>query len=849
MKKKFDVSGMTCAACQAHIQKAVSKLDGVDDVNVSLLSNSMTVEYNENSTDASKIIGAVQSVGYGAKAQGEKATESRTDSIYKEQIASMKKRLIVSLVFLVPLMYISMHHMMAEYLHIPVPQFISSVFHGNENIITFAFSQFLLLLPIIYMNRSYFSTGFRALFKRAPNMDSLIAIGSGAAAVYGVFVIFRLGWAVGHGDTGIIERYGMDIYFESSGTILTLITLGKYLETRSKSRTNDALRKLMDLAPKTATVESNGVELEVPVSDVKAGDIIVIRPGQSIPVDGTIIQGSGSVDRSVITGESIPVEVGIGDKVVGASINKTGFFKFTAEEVGNDTALARIIDLVEQAGNSKAPIAKLADKISGIFVPVVISIAVVAAAVWLLVGYSFEFALSIGIAVLVISCPCALGLATPVAIMVGTGKGAENGILIKSAEALETAHSINTVVFDKTGTLTRGKPVVTDILPSQGMSENEFLSIAAGLESSSEHPLAAAIVQHAQEKNIEIKSTEDFRAVPGKGVTAKINGSQCLAGNAAFMRENGISVADYSENMNNFAQNGKTPLIFAINSKIMGIIAVADVVKPTSRDAVGQLKSMGIEVVMLTGDNKVTAEAIRNQLGIDKAVAEVLPEDKEREIRTLQEQGKKVAMVGDGINDAPALARADVGIALGAGTDIAIESADIVLIKSDPVDAANAIRLSTAVIKNIKENLFWAFFYNSVGIPVAAGVFFTSLGWRLNPMLGAAAMSMSSVFVVSNALRLKFFKFKISEVQDNSKNETKENFNMKKTLTIDGMMCENCKNHVYKAISGIDGVTDITVDLEEKKAFVSVSRDIPDGLFERAIMDAGYVLKNIDSLI
>ncbi|HZJ77501.1 MAG TPA: heavy metal translocating P-type ATPase [Clostridia bacterium] len=853
MEKKFDVSGMTCASCQAHVQNAVDKLDGVNNVSVNLLSNSMAVEYDENKTDASTIIGTVTSAGYGASIKGEtnnKGKENEDRNLYDEQIHDMKTRLIVSFACLVPMMYIAMHHMLYEYLYIPVPAFINSLFYGSENVIAFAFSQFLFLLPILYVNRSYFSTGLKALIKRVPNMNSLIAIGSGAATVYGIFVIFRLGWALGHGDASVLERYGMDIYFESAGTILTLITLGKYLETRSKGKTNDAIKKLMDLAPKTATVQRGDVQIEIPVSDVAVGDIVVVRPGQSVPVDGTVISGVGAVDRSVITGESIPVEVFEGDKVVAASINKTGFFKFTAEKVGDDTTLAQIIELVEQAGNSKAPIAKLADKISGVFVPIVIAIAILSAVVWLALGYSFEFALSISIAVLVISCPCALGLATPVAIMVGTGKGAQNGILIKSAQALETAHKVDTVVLDKTGTITQGKPVVTDVITLADISKSQLIKIAAGLESSSEHPLATAVIDWAKEKDIAIPPSEDFRAVPGKGISAKIDGVEYISGNTLFMEENGVGISDCSETINSLAKNAKTPLLFAGGGKVLGIIAVADVVKPTSKKAIEQLKALGIDVIMLTGDNKITAEAIKNQLGINRALAQVLPEDKEREIRALQESGKIVAMVGDGINDAPALARADVGIALGAGTDIAMESADIVLIKNDLVDVAKTIRLSKAVLKNIKQNLFWAFFYNTIGIPIAAGVFYTLSGWRLSPMIAAAAMSLSSIFVVSNALRLKFIKFTNNTTENElNTNEVKESFSMTKTLTIDGMTCGNCKAHVQNAISGVEGVKDISVDLDSKKATVYVSRDIPDSEFERAVMNAGYIVKNIDSLI
>lgn len=762
MNQKFDVMGMTCSACSATVEKSVKKVDGVQSANVNLLMNNMTVEYDNAVTDTSKIIKAVVDAGYNASVFARGASKSsKTEKVVspvETQMKEMKQRLIVSFAFWIPLMYLAMHHMLNVWIGLPVPLFIKAAFHGPENGVVFAFAQFLLLLPIVYVNRKYFQVGFKTLAKRSPNMDSLIAIGSAAAIVYGVFAIFKIGYGLGHGDMATADHYLMDLYFESAATILTLITLGKYLETRSKGKTSEAISKLMDLAPKTATVVRNGLELEIPVDDVVVDDMILIRPGQSIPVDGIIVEGSSSVDQSALTGESIPVEKQVGDKVIAATINKTGFFKFKAQKVGDDTTLAQIIELVENASSSKAPIAKLADKISGIFVPIVICIAVVAMIVWLILGQSVEFALSIGIAVLVISCPCALGLATPVAIMVGTGKGASNGILIKSAEALEIAHTVNTVVLDKTGTITEGKPKVTDLVTTHGITEQELLQIAASIEKPSEHPLADAVVKKAEETGIELKVVEKFDSISGKGIVAVIDGQQYYAGNLAFMESNQIDVTALKATCDTLAEDGKTPLYFADGKKLLGVIAVADVVKPTSREAIEQFKAMGIDVVMLTGDNKRTAEAIRRQLNIDRVVADVLPQDKEIEIRRIQESGKKVAMIGDGINDAPALARADVGIAIGAGTDIAIESADIVLMKSDLLDAVTAIQLSKAVIRNIKQNLFWAFFYNSIGIPLAAGVFFFLLGWKLNPMFGAAAMSMSSVCVVTNALRLKLFK-------------------------------------------------------------------------------------------
>ncbi len=768
MKRKFNVTGMSCSACSSHVEKSVRKLTGVRAVDVNLLTNSMIVEYDDKVLSNDTIIDAVVDAGYGAsvfehfesaseKNEEAKKNQKKTNPAV-EETKEMKLRVIVSFGFLIPLMYLAMHHMLYEWLGIPVPAFIKVYFHGAQNAVTYSFTQFILLLPIVYVNRKYFIVGFKTIFKRAPNMDSLIAIGSSAAIAYGIFAVFRIGYSLGYDDLATVELYLNELYFESAGTILTLITLGKFLEARSKRRTSDAIEKLMDLAPKTATVVKEGQELEIPVEDVVIDDIIIVKPGQSIPVDGTIIEGSSSIDQSALTGESIPVEKQVGDKVSAATINKTGFFKFRAEKVGDDTTLAQIIRLVEEAGSSKAPIAKLADKISGIFVPVVITIAIAATIIWLIAGYTFEFALSIGIAVLVISCPCALGLATPVAIMVGTGKGASKGILIKSAEILETAHTVDVVVLDKTGTITEGKPRVTDVIAAKEVDERKLIEIAASIEKPSEHPLADAVLEKAQMEGIDLKQTGEFVSIPGKGIDAVIDSRRYFAGNLAMMQDKKIDVSALEAVSDALAQDGKTPLYFASSETLLGIIAVADVVKPTSSKAIEEFKRMGIDVVMLTGDNKKTAEAIRRQLNIDRAVSEVMPEDKEGEIRSIQASGRKVAMIGDGINDAPALVRADVGIAIGTGTDIAIESADIVLMKSDLLDAVTAIELSHATIRNIKQNLFWAFFYNTLGIPLAAGVFYTVLGWKLNPMFAAAAMSLSSIFVVTNALRLKFFK-------------------------------------------------------------------------------------------
>ncbi len=755
VKQKFDVTGMTCTACSASVEKAVQKIDGVKSVNVNLLANNMIVDFDDSITNHELIIEAVEKAGYNASLMSKEGSNSTAvkkgaPNPAQEEIRAMQYRTIVSFIFMLPLMYIAMGHMVG----LPTPWWIQ----GTENAAVFALLQLLLTLPVVFVNRQYYIVGFKTLFHGAPNMDSLIAIGSGAALAYGILATFRIGYGLGHNQLHLVEQYSKDLYFESAAMILTLITLGKYLEARSKGKTSDAISKLMDLAPQTAIVVRNDEEVEIPVSDLQIGDIVVVKPGQNIPVDGVIISGSSAVDESTLTGESIPVEKQVGDQVFSATINKTGSFRFQAQRVGDDTTLAQIIQLVEEASSSKAPIAKLADQISGIFVPIVIAIALGATVVWLVLGYPFEFALSIGISVLVISCPCALGLATPVAIMVGTGQGASHGILIKSAEALETAHTINTVVLDKTGTITKGKPQVTDVLPAQGVSEEHLLTIAAAMEKPSEHPLAEAIVSAAVNRGLPFRPVQEFHAVSGRGIAAEIDGQFFIAGNLAFIREHEIEPGSFIEIADKLADQGKTPMYFAADKEILGVIAVADVLKPTSKQAVAEFKEMGIDVVMLTGDNRRTAEAIRRTLEIDKVISEVLPQDKEREIRELQDQGKKVAMVGDGINDAPALARADVGIAIGAGTDVAIESADIVLMRNDLLDAVSAIQLSTATIRNIKQNLFWAFFYNTLGIPLAAGLFYPLFGWKLNPMFGAAAMSLSSVFVVTNALRLRRFR-------------------------------------------------------------------------------------------
>lgn len=818
---------MTCSACSAHVEKSVKKLDGVKSVNVNLLQNNMHVDFDETAVSVDDIINAVVSGGYGASVAGKK--QEKTDNKIDNEISNMKFRLIVSLVCLVPLMYISMGHMWGW-------PFLS-VFHGAENGITFALTQMLLTLPIMYFNRKYYITGFKTLFHGAPNMDSLIAIGSGAAFVYGIIAIYCIGYGLGHGDREFAHSYMMNLYFESAAMILALITLGKFLESRAKGKTSQAIEKLIDLSPKTAVVIRDGKEVTVGVDDVQIGEIVVVKAGQSVPLDGVIVEGNGAIDESAITGESIAVEKNVGDKVIGATINKSGYFKFKVEKVGEDTALSQIIHLVEEASASKAPIAKLADKVSGIFVPVVISIAVITIIVWLLLSKGVSFALSMGISVLVISCPCALGLATPTAIMVGTGKGAQYGILTKSAESLETAHQVDTVVLDKTGTITEGKPSVTDIAPV-GISDKELLQIAASIEYLSEHPLAKAIVEKAD--GLEFSDVADFEQIVGQGVKGNVDGKKVLAGNYKMMRENNIEVSEDEI----FANDGKTSLYFAVDNKFVGIIAVADTIKETSRQAIEDMRNMGLDVIMLTGDNAVTANAIKNKLPLSSAVAEVLPSDKEEEVRKLQQSGHKVAMVGDGINDAPALTRADVGIAIGAGTDIAIESADIVLMKSDLQDVVTSIELSHSVIKNIKENLFWAFFYNALGIPIAAGVLYGIAGLKLNPMIAALAMSFSSVFVVSNALRLRFFKPKRNNIKT-VKNE-KENITMTKTIKINGMMCSHCTGRVGEVLNAIDGVSaEVSLD-NGGQAVVTLAKDVSDDVLKKAVVDAGYEVVGIE---
>lgn len=838
MKKvKFDIQEMTCSSCSSHVEKAVNKLEGVQRVNVNLLSNNMIVEYDENILNNETIIQSVVDAGYGANVYKQTKNVKRKEDKTKENIKSMKKRLIISICFLIPLMYLAMYHMLYEWFGLQIPQVLKTLFHGNENAIAFGFTQFLLLLPIIYVNRNYFIIGFKRLFKRTPNMDSLIAIGSTSAIVYGIVAIYMMGYGLGHNQIDLVEKYSTDIYFESAGTILTLITLGKYLETKSKRKTSDAINKLINLAPKTATVVREGKKVEISLEKIVVGDIIEVKPGGSIPVDGVIIEGNSAVDQSSITGESIPVEKTIGDTIVSGTINKNGYLKMKATKVGENTTLFQIIKLVEEASSSKAPISRIADKVSGIFVPTVIAIAILTVIIWILVGQSFEFALTTGIAVLVIACPCALGLATPVAIMVGTGKGAENGILIKTAESLELLHLVDTVVLDKTGTITEGKPKVTDIISK--IDKQYLLKIAGSLEKNSEHPLAEAIIEKVNTEQIELTDIKEFTAVSGRGVKGKIDGTNYFGGNIAFIQENKIDVGDTIQQSDELLKQGKTVLYFSNEHSVIGMIAVADTIKETSYQAIQELKRKNIEIAMITGDNKLVAESIGKQLKIDKVISEVLPQDKEKEVARLQKKGKKVAFVGDGINDSPALIKSDVGIAIGTGTDIAIESADIVLMKDSLLDVVTAIGLSRAVIRNIKINLFWAFFYNCIGIPIACGVFYPSLGLKLNPMIGATAMSLSSVCVVTNALRLKRFK-------SNFKGRRYKMNEFVKIINIEGMQCNHCKMSVEKALGKLDGVTEVEVSLENKQAVIKSKEEIDNNKINEAITEAGFKIKEIE---
>lgn len=961
MKERYHVTGMSCSACSSHVEKAVNKLENVEKASVNLLTETMDVTYDETKITSTEIIDAVVKAGYGASVMtegsaagaGGQSTSGNAGSIGrpaadgKQELQqkldadarAMKWRLGISIGFLIPLMYVSMHHMLKEWFGIPIPAFIVNTMHGNANAMNFALTQFLLLLPILYVNRKFFSVGFKTLAHRSPNMDSLIALGSGAALVYGIFAMYRISYGLGYGDMAVVEHYSHDLYFESSGTILTLITVGKYLESRSKGKTSEAITKLMNLAPKVAIlVTEDGQEKEVPTESLQKGDIFLVKPGSLVPVDGIVLEGNSSVDEAAITGESVPVEKQAGDHVVSATVNKAGFLKCRADRVGDDTTLAQIIRLVEEASASKAPIAQLADKVAGVFVPTVMTISLITLIVWLLNGATAEFAISTAIAVLVISCPCALGLATPVAIMVGTGVGAGNGILIKTGEALQQAKEIDTVVLDKTGTITSGKLKVEEVGGYQSdFPADAMMQIAAALEKKSEHPLAEAVVEYAESFQLTIPEIVDFKATFGRGVegalaadfhaekvakkdgptavfyagkrdsTADVPensgkiaeqnpatgiarsdadsvtfpaGTKFYVGNLAFLQEKNITLPQgAAEGLNRMADEGMTPLLVAQEGRFLGIIGVSDTVKATSYEAINAWEKMGVRVIMLTGDNRRTAEAVRQKLGISEVVAEVLPQDKEKKVSELKAQGHKVAMIGDGINDAPALAAADVGMAIGAGTDVAMESADIILMKNDLRDAVTAMKLSRAVIRNIKENLFWAFFYNCIGIPLAAGVLYPAFQIRLNPMFGAAAMSLSSIFVVGNALRLRGFKngftplkkgtpevthkeikithataeeeqciLKTPAKQNNRqdvKQEKERTNTMTKVISIEGMMCNHCTGTVQKALEAVEGVKAVTMSLEQKNATVELASDVADEVLIRAVTDAGYEVKGV----
>lgn len=843
-KEKFNVTGMTCAACQSRVDRTVRKLDGINDVSVNLLTGSMEVIYDENVLSADAIADSVTAAGYGAKPVDRKSkgksdvNELRQKS--RQQVRNLKLRLIWSIIFLAPMMYISMGAM-GMY---PLPGFLADIFSGHMNGINLAILELALVIPIIIINRVFFIRGFKSLFKGSPNMDSLIAVGAASAFAYGIYALCMMIYAKSTMNMPLMEKYSMELYLESAGMILTLITLGKFLEALSKGKTGEAIEKLMDLAPKEATVIRDGAETKIGIEELQAGDIVVVRPGESIPADGTIIEGNSAFDESAITGESVPVDKGPGDTVISATINMSGYVRFKADKVGEDSTIQTIIRTVEEAAASKAPIAKTADKVAGVFVPVVMLIAAAVFVIWIIATRNFELALSMGITVLVISCPCAMGLATPVAIMVGTGQGARSGILIRSGEGLETAHNADTVVLDKTGTITMGRPAVTDVILTGDMDVNELLEMAAALENGSSHPLAMAVMEYAGEKGINTPEAGDFEEVHGRGVRAVYKGSKVISGNLRFIKEEGI--ADVPEDkLDALASQGKTPILFARDGKVCGIIAMADVVKPTSAEAIRRFKKMGLSVVMLTGDNELTAAAVCEKIGIDSYVAGVLPQDKEKEVARLQGEGHSVIMIGDGINDAPALTRADFGMAIGAGTDIAMESADAVLIKSDLLDAVSAVRLSRATIRNIKQNLFWAFFYNVVCIPIAAGVLYPGLGIRLTPMIGSAAMGLSSVFVVFNALRLKFFKPEEYTVQEDNKTEDKEDKKMEREITIEGMSCQHCVKAATKALSSIEGVSDVKVDLETKKAVFTADESVTDDMIKEVISEEGYEVTEI----
>ena len=852
---KFSVTGMSCAACSAHVEKAVAKVPGVTSVTVSLLTNSMNVEGTAAPSD---IIQAVTQAGYGASLQGGEQNTSAPvfdeEALKDHETPKLRKRLIASVVILIPLMYVSMGHMMWNW---PLPSFMA----GNH--VAMGLYQMLLTILVMIINQKFFVSGFTSLLHKSPNMDTLVALGSGASFAYSTYALFAMTGAQMRMDMEAVMQYMDEFYFESAAMILTLITVGKMLEAYSKGKTTNALKSLMQLAPKKATILRDGEEVSVPVEQVQIGDIFVVRPGESVPVDGVIIEGSSALNESALTGESIPVDKGAGDSVSAATLNQSGFLKCRATRVGNDTTLSQIIQMVSDAAATKAPIAKVADKVSGVFVPAVISIAIVTVIVWLLVGVDFGFALARGISVLVISCPCALGLATPVAIMVGNGVGAKNGVLFKTAVSLEETGKVDIVALDKTGTITQGEPKVTDIIPGEGITKDTLVQTALALELKSEHPLAKAIVAYGEEQQITVSAADEFQAMPGNGLSGSVSGQQVFGGNLKFISGETTISENIQRQAEELAKQGKTPLFFATEEKLFGIIAVADVIKEDSPQAISQLQNMGIEVVMLTGDNERTAETIGAQAGVDRVIAGVLPDGKERVIRELQQRGK-VAMVGDGINDAPALTRADMGIAIGAGADVALDAADVVLVKSSLSDVPAAIRLSRAVLRNIHENLFWAFIYNVIGIPIAAGVWYHWFGLKLNPMFGAAAMSLSSFCVVTNALRLNFVKV-YSTKRDKKKNhkknqnqqelqivvntdvmaEKQEVNDMEKVIEIKGMMCGHCEAHVKKALEALEGVASAEASHEKGTAVVQLSGSVDDAALKMAVEEEGYEVTGI----
>lgn len=858
MKQNFKIDGMSCTACAAAIERHVGKMEGVDSAVVNFATENLSVDFDNGTVSVPSIVTTIEKLGYGATPQtdGQTAAKAKGRSTAAEnarrQMKTMQTRLIVSLIFTVPLFYLAMGPMIG----LPIPSFLA----GEQNRLVNTITQMLLTLPVMYMGAHFYKEGFKALFKRIPNMDSLVAVGTTASFLYGIFVLYHLAWGFSYGDMAMVHQYAHEVYFEGTATILTLITLGKYMEARAKGKTSQAIEKLVELAPDTARVERNGAEIEIPASDVRIGDVVIIRPGERIPVDGTILSGHSSIDESLLTGESIPVEKAEGDAVICGSINKTGAFTFSATRIGDDTTLSKIIKLVEEAQSSKAPIAKIADQVSRFFVPAVMSIALVTFIVWLALGYGFSFALSMGISVLVISCPCALGLATPTAIMVGTGKGAELGILFKNGPALETLGKANAIVFDKTGTITVGKPSITDILTFGTADKTTLLARTAALESRSEHPLSEAIVEGALAEGLTLPEAEGFSALPGFGVQGYVEGHRLLIGNPKLMEKEGIATQACLSDYNHLAAEGKTPLMIAEDHILVGMIAVADTVKATSAAAIAKLKSMGLTTYMLTGDNERTAEAIGKMVDVDTVIANVLPEEKASLVQKLEQEGKQVIMVGDGINDAPALAQSTVGIAIGNGTDVAIESADVILMQSDLKQIVAALELSRATVRNIKQNLFWAFIYNTIGIPVAAGILYLPLALKLNPMIAAAAMSLSSVSVVTNALSLRRFKpdysVTITDAGDNAprminhtappaetsiqKNNEKEGIIMKKTLHVEDMSCKHCVKRVSDYLSAADGVSNVEVSLEKAEAVFDAEDSVDLSALCAGLTEEGY---------